>query len=285
MPLAAFLLILFAALAHSSWNFLAKRAAHRRNLIWFASVGEALLLLPFAVWLAIGTWDRITWKAAAFLLATGVLHVFYTESLLRGYRAGDLSVVYPVARGTGPLLSFIGAIFLLGDRPSLIAGTGALSVTAGILLVSGAQNFRRPAAQAGLRWGIATGLTIAGYTLVDGYSVRVLLMAPLIVEYAGNLFRTIVLSATLRGDQSSLVREYRLCWREALGISVLTPAGYVLVLYAMRIAPVSHVAPAREMSMMIGAWFGVRLLNEGHLARKMAGSVLIAAGVAGLAFG
>ena len=86
-------------------------------------------------------------------------------------------------------------------------------------------------------------------------------------------------------ERTSLSAEYRLCWREALGVAVLTPAGYVLVLFAMRMAPVSHVAPAREMSMMIGAYLGSRFLSEGPFARRMTGSLLIAAGVAARTLG
>jgi drug/metabolite transporter (DMT)-like permease len=105
------------------------------------------------------------------------------------------------------------------------------------------------------------------------------------VEYAGNLFRMIVLSGGAFRRRALLSAEYQLCWREALGVAVLTPAGYVLVLYAMRIAPISHVAPAREMSMMIGAYLGARFLSEGHYVRRLAGSLLIAAGVAALTLG
>jgi uncharacterized membrane protein len=254
---------------------MAKRASQYRHLIWFSSVGEVILFLP----LAIAVWPHINGRAALFLLATGVLHILYTESLLRGYRAGDLSVVYPLARGTGPLLSFLGAIAFFGERPSLIAAAGALFVGIGILLVSGIRM------GAGLIWGVLTGITIACYTLVDGYSVRVLLLSPIIVDYAGNFLRTIVLSGKAWQERGRLKEEYKNCWKEALTISVLTPVGYILVLYAMKIAPISHVAPAREMSMMIGAWFGAKVLDEGHFVRRMTGSAFIAAGVAGLTLG
>ncbi|HYA16962.1 MAG TPA: hypothetical protein VEF06_05820, partial [Bryobacteraceae bacterium] len=175
--------------------------------------------------------------------------------------------------------SFMGAIVFLHERPSALAAAGALLVAGGILLVSG---IRRGA---GLFWGLATGLSIACYTLVDGYSVRILLLSPVIVDYAGNLLRTIVLTPKAWNERDLLKHQFRQCWKEALGISILTPGGYILVLFAMTIAPVSHVAPAREMSMMIGAWFGARVLQEGHLARRMTGSALIAAGVAGLTLG
>jgi drug/metabolite transporter (DMT)-like permease len=183
-------------------------------------------------------------------------------------------------------LSFFGAILILGERPSLLAGAGALLVASGVLLLSGGVSaFRGGTGRAGLFWGIATGLTIACYTLVDGYSVRVLLLSPFLVEYAGNLLRMLVLSALVCRERASLSMEYRQYWKEALGIAVLTMVGYTLVLFAMKIAPVSHVAPLREMSMMIGAYFGVRFFGERDGTRRMIGSALIAVGVAGLALG
>ena len=286
MPLTAFLLVTFAALAHATWNFLAKRAAHSKHLIWLSSVTEALVFSPFAIWVLKDAWPRLGLRAALFLLATGVLHVLYTESLLRGYRAGELTVVYPLARGTGPLLSFCGAVFFLHEHPSLLAGAGAILITFGILLASGGLGARRHKhSYAGVFWGVATGCTIACYTLVDGYSVKALLISPIIVEYAGNLFRAVILSRGAYLRRASLRLEYREYWEEASAIALLTPLGYIMVLFAMRLAPVSHVAPMREMSMLIGMYFGARFLNEGQFRRRLIGSACIAGGVAALAFG
>jgi drug/metabolite transporter (DMT)-like permease len=284
LPILAIFLILLAAFAHSTWNFLAKRASSNRHFIWFSSVAETVLLLPLAIWIVADSWPHLGGKAAILLLATGVLHLLYAESLLRGYRAGDLSVVYPLARGTGPLLSFFGAMLVLGERPSVLAGVGAFLVTSGVLMLA-APSRVQPHQWAAPCWGIATGLTIACYTLVDGYAVKTLVLSPILVEYAGNLFRVIVLSTRAWQRRTSLSTEYRECWKEALGVAVLTPTGYILVLFAMRIAPVSHIAPAREMSMMIGAYLGTRFLGEGQYARRLAGSLLIASGVLALAIG
>lgn len=282
VPLNAFILVVIAALAHSIWNLIAKQAAHGKNVIWFSSIAEAALFLPAAVWIIHSSYAGLGWKAAIFLLATGLIHVLYFDALQRGYRVADLSVVYPLARGTGPLLSFFGAILLLGERPSLIACSGALMVTAGVMLLAG---FRRGANRSGLFWGIATGVTIAGYTLTDGYSVKVLLVSPFLVEYAGCVFRLFALSGRGWRDRTDLPREFRLYWKHALAIAVLLPAGYILVLFAMRIAPVSRVAPVREMSMLIVAVFGARFLGEGHMASRIGGAVLIAGGVGALASG
>jgi drug/metabolite transporter (DMT)-like permease len=286
LPIQAFFLVIVGAFAHATWNFLAKRASHHKHLIWFSSAIEAILFAPIAIWVLKSAVVILNRKSALFLLATGILHVLYSESLLRGYRAGDLTTVYPLARGTGPLLSFVGAVLLLRERPSMLAVAGALFISFGILLASGGLSaFRHRTSRAGLLWGIATGCTIAGYTLVDGYSVKTLLISPLLVEYAGNLFRGIILSGEAWRRRGSLLAEYLQCWKEAMGIAILTPIAYVLVLFAMRRAPVSHVAPVREMSMMVGMYFGARFLSEGHVLRRIVGSAFIVFGVAALAFG
>jgi len=275
MPLDAFILVAVAALAHATWNLIAKRAAHSRHVIWFSSMAEAVLFLPVALWVIHGL-------SGVFLLATGFLHVLYFDALQQGYRVADLSVVYPLARGSGPLLAFLGAIVALGERPSARGYAGALMITLGVLLLAG---FRRGANRAGLFWGLATGLTIACYTLTDGYSVKILLISPFLVEYAGCVFRLFGLSARGWRGRGNLRGEFLLYWRHAVAIAILLPAGYILVLFAMRIAPVSQVAPIREMSMLIAAFFGTRFLGEGYTASRIGGAVLIAGGVAALAAG
>lgn len=286
MPITALILVIVAAFTHSSWNLLAKRAAASRHLIWFSCLSGVVLLSAPAIWIIQTSWARLGIRALGFLLATGILHVCYTECLLRGYRAGDLSVVYPLARGTGPLLSFIGAVLILREHPSLLACLGAVLVVVGILIISdGIRAFRQGAGRVGIFWGVLTGITIAAYTINDGYSVKVLLLSPVLVDYAGTAFRALVLSPRAWRERKSIPTELRRYWKSAAAISVLTPTGYILVLFAMRIAPISHVAPAREMSMMIGAYFGTKLLSEGNFARRMTASVLIAGGVAALAMG
>ena len=154
MPLRAFLLVFVAAIAHSTWNLLAKRASENRHLIWFSSLGETILFLPLALWVLKQS-ARLSLMAALFLLATGVLHVFYTDSLQRAYRVGDLSIVYPLARGAAPLLSFCGAILFLREHPSWLATLGALLVSFGILLLSDATTFMRSGTvPPGLAWRI-----------------------------------------------------------------------------------------------------------------------------------
>jgi uncharacterized membrane protein len=284
--LTPFLLVLFAAFAHSTWNLLAKRAAHSTHLIWFSSLGETVLFLPLAIWILKQYQWRLGLRAAAFLIATGILHVFYFECLQRAYRVGDLSIVYPLARGTAPLLSFGGAILALHEHPSWMATVGALLVALGILFLSGASTtLRNRTARSALLWGTLTGVIIASYTITDAYSVKVLALSPVLVDYAGNLFRTVALTPRAWCGRTVIPEEYRHYWKESLGISILTPIGYIFVLIAMRLAPVSRVAPVREMSMIIGAYLGTKLLREGYGVRRMIGTALIAAGVAAITSG
>ena len=294
MSLLALLLVVIAALTHASWNLLAKRAAHCRHFNWYYSTGAALLFMPLAAFAFFDFLPRISIAALFVLAATCVLHALYSESLQRGYRAADLSIVYPIARGTGPLISFVGAIFVLDEHPTLVATAGALLVVAGVLVLAGGRRLwrelkkphaARSAVVAGLYWGGLTGMLIAAYTLNDGYAVKVLLVPPLLVDYVGNLFRSLVLAPRALRDRATVALELPRYWREAIGVAILGPVGYILVLYAMTMAPVSHVAPAREMSMMIGAWFGARLLGEGHVMQRVLGAGLIVAGVGALALG
>lgn len=286
MPIRPLLLVLFAATAHATWNFLAKRFAENKHLIWFASALEALFLTPFIVWIITTRGFSPSPMALLFLLATGAVHLLYTECLIRGYRAGDFTVVYPLARGSAPLLSFAGAVVFLHERASILAISGALLISLGILLASGAASRVHDArSRISLMWGVATGITIASYTLVDAYSVTKLMIAPMIVEFAETLFRALALSGKTWNQRAGLRSEFCNCWAGALGIAILWPFSYIMALSAMKLAPVSHVAPVREVSMMFGMYLGARFLREQHVMRRLIGSGLIVCGVAALALG
>lgn len=286
MPLTALALVVIAAFTHASWNLLAKRAAASRHFVWFYSAGSVVVWSPVVAVLAVMTRPQLGWRELGALAVTALLHAGYSETLQRGYRNGALSIVYPVARGTGPLISFFGAMLVLDERPTVIAAAGALAVVTGVFLIAGGPRlFSEHVDRRAMFYGLGTGVFIAAYTVWDGWSVKVLLISPVLLDFCGNLFRGLLLSPRAWAGRAAVLPEYRRYWREALGVSVLGPLGYVLVLYAMRLAPVSHVAPARELSMMVGAYFGARFLKEGQLRQRMGAAALIVAGVVGLAVG
>ena len=284
MPLLAIAAVLLAALTHATWNLAAKRAAGAKHFVWMYSSLTLVLYLPIIVWVLWTTRPEFELRHWLALAATAILHIGYSLILQAGYRASDLSLVYPLARGSGPLLSFFLAVVLLGENMTWISLAGVLLVVCGIVLVSGMFNASHKAPRAGIFYGLTTGIFIALYTINDGYAVKVLLMSPFIIDYSGNLVRTLVLSPGAWLDRKRVAREIREYARPVIVVSVFGPLGYILVLFAMQLAPISHVAPARELATLIGTWFGARMLNEKAAPSRLIGAVCIVAGVVSLAF-
>lgn len=283
MTALALAFVLLAAVTHASWNISAKHAADSRHFVWLFSAGSVLVYGPVVA--AVVFVERPVFELRHWLTlaATSVLHLLYSLSLQTGYRHSDLSVVYPIARGTGPLLSFIGAAMLLGEAPTAQSVAGMLLIVAGILLVAGLVGHHERAPAVGVFYGLTTGVLIAAYTLNDGWAVKVLLISPFVIDFTGNLFRMLVLAPRAWRDRAAVAHEARVYRKPVIVVSVLGPLGYILVLFAMRLAPISHVAPARELSTLVGAWFGSRLLRESSGPWRILGAVLIVAGVIGLA--
>lgn len=283
MPPLALAAVLLAACTHAIWNLYAKRASGSRHFVWLYSVGSILLYTPAVIWIFIYSRPYLGPMQWSALLATALLHLGYSLTLQAGYRASDLSLVYPIARGSGPLLSFMAAVVLLGEPVTMQSICGLLLIICGILLVSGLLQEARSAPTSGIWFGLGTGVFIAAYTINDGWAVKVLLIPPLLIDYAGNLFRVLVLSPGAWRDRERVRDEIRRYAKAAAVVSVLGPLGYILVLYAMRLAPISHVAPARELATLIGTWFGARLLKEKAAPARIAGAACIVAGVVSLA--
>jgi len=284
VPAVALLAVLLAACTHATWNLFAKRAASSRRFVWMYSAGSVVLYAPIVIWITASERPHFGPLQWGVLGATSILHLAYSLLLQAGYRVSDLSLVYPIARGSGPLLAFVGAAALLGERVTWLSALGLVLIVCGILLVAGLAREPRRAPRAGILFGLATGLCISAYTVNDGWAVKALGLSPFIVDYAGNALRVVVLTPTALRNRSTLLGEVQTYGGSAVVVSLLGPLGYILVLYAMRYAPVSHVAPARELATLIGAYFGSRLLQERGGAGRLVGAGLIVAGVVSLAF-
>lgn len=283
MPPIALCAVLLAALCHAVWNLQAKRATGSRHFVWLYSAASVLVWTPFVAVVLLHGRPHFGIAQYLALAGTAVLHLLYSLSLQAGYRAADLSLVYPVARGSGPLLSFAGAVLLFGERPGPLAVAGLALIVAGIVLVANLHRTLRRAALPGLMWGALTGACIAAYTLNDGWAVKMLAVSPFLIDYTGNCFRVLVLSHGALRNRDGLEREWRAYRVPVLTVATLGPLGYILVLFAMRQAPISHVAPARELATLVGTWFGARLLGEQAAAQRLLGALCIVAGVISLA--
>jgi len=283
MPTLALFAVLLAAATHATWNLYAKRAAASQHFVWMYSALSVALYTPIILWIVFTTRPQFTATHWLALSATAVLHIGYSLMLQAGYRVSDLSLVYPLARGSGPLLSFFLAAMLLGEQVTWLSILGVLLIVCGIVLVSGLLSEQHKAPRAGILYGLGTGAFVAAYTVNDGWAVKVLAISPFIVDYSGNLVRMLALSPRAWLDRAQVRLEMRRYAKPVAVVSVFGPLGYILVLFAMQVAPISHVAPARELATLIGAYLGARMLKEKAAPARIAGAACIVAGVISLA--
>ena len=277
-------LVVLAALIHATWNLLAKRAAHAGVAFVFAyNLVAGIAYAPWVAWILLS--DGMAWSlpVAGVILLSALIHLAYSLCLQRGYQVADLSVVYPIARGTGPMLASVGAVVLLGEAISAPGLAGLLLVVAGIGLIATQGRlaaFRSAEAHRGVRWGVGTGALIAAYTVVDGWAVKRLGVLPVVLDWLSNTLRFFFLLPVILRDPRGNMARMRGHWRLAIAVGLLSPASYILVLTALRMgAPVHVVAPTREMSMMAGALFGMIFLGEAVGRWRLAGCLLLVVGV------
>jgi drug/metabolite transporter (DMT)-like permease len=285
MTATALGLVLAAAVLHAAWNLLAKRAGGGAALVWLYGTASAVILTPPIIALFSLRRTVLGPTGLTYTLASAVLHVAYFLALQRGYEHGDLSVVYPVARGTGPVLSTIGAVALLGERPSPLALAGAALVAVGVFVLARPEGSSAASSRRAVASGLLTGVLIAAYTLCDKRAVGEYGVPPLVQQWGTSLG----ISALLAPWALAHRREVRVRWassrREVVAIGVLVPAAYMLVLSAMTISPVSYVAPAREVSILFATLMGTHVLSEGRSGRRLAAAVTMVVGVVALALG
>ncbi|HEY3712853.1 MAG TPA: DMT family transporter [Amycolatopsis sp.] len=285
MNTTALSLVLVAAFVHAAWNLAAKRVTFGGpRFVWLYYTVSAVAMLPAVAVALVVEPERPQWSWLIAAAVTAVMHIAYGIVLQRGYVVGDLSIVYPLARGTGPLLSVLAAVLVLHEHPGVFGLAGAFLVVAGVLVISiGGGTADRAARRAGVFYGVLTGAVIAAYTLWDAHSVTTLGVPPLVYFGGGAIGQSLLLAPTAyrgRAEVGRLWREHR---KEVLIVGLLSPAAYLLVLYALRIAPVSLVAPARELSIVVGGVAAWLVLGERNAARRLVGSLVVLAGIAAIA--
>jgi drug/metabolite transporter (DMT)-like permease len=276
-------------MCHATWNYFVKRINGGAELVWLFSVLSVVLYLPIALYVLVTEAPKFGSTQLLFIVGSAGLHLGYFLLLQRGYRSGDLSLVYPTARATGPMLSTIFAVVLLGETITLQIALGGLCIIIGVLFLTGAAGQKRnlkdraTTVAPSLMFGIAAGLLIGSYTVWDAYAVSILLVSPLLLDYASSFGRAIIL-APVAARRRSQVKDL---WRHhkfgVIAIAVFNPLAYILVLYALTFTPVIYVAPTREVSVLLTVLMGSLLLGEGNLRRRLSWALLILTGVSLLA--
>lgn len=281
-------IVLAAACTHATWNLAAKRSGGGLPFVWMAGIISLTLYLPVVA--AYWWWRHPVLPAgtALVILGSGLLKTGYSLLLQRGYRHGDFSLVYPLARGTGPLLSTAAAIALFGERPTPLALAGGALVVGGVFFLTGGGARlagSAPAGRAGLGYGFLCGCCIAGYTVWDQRAVSHLGIPPVLYDCGTQVVMCSLLTPLALRRRPEVARSWREHRGKAATIAVLGPLGYVLILTAMSFTPVSYIAPAREVSILIGAFLGARVLGEAEGRRRLAAAAVMVAGVIALALG
>ena len=292
----ALLLVLAAAVCHASWNVVAHGVSRIGTpFLWWGAVASAVLWLPVVPFT--GGLGGSVWGLALGAGVSAVLHVVYMVVLQRGYAAGSLSTVYATARGTGPAVSAVLAVLLLGERLSALAAVGIAVVVAGVVAtglidrrprqvpapVADAAPRRRRRLDPGIAWGLLTGLAIASYTIWDAHALRTWELSPVSFMVGVTAVEVLFYTATLGRRRRELLDVVRAHWPRVLAFGVLSPMSYILVLVAIQTTPVALVAPARETSVVMVAVFGALVLREGSVAKRLTASVVVLGGIALLA--
>ncbi|HJU89572.1 MAG TPA: DMT family transporter [Gemmatimonadaceae bacterium] len=284
-------LVLTSAVLHALWNFLVKRSgASGVAFTWLFRLPAVILLAPVAILLSRRDGFSLSLTTLLWLLGSAVIHIGYFMVLQRGYQRGDLSVVYPVARGSGPLLATIAAVVLLGERPTFLASLGALVIVGGTLwlaiqtLRTGASSPKHHVPES-IAYGLAVGAFIGVYTIWDKHIVTTLQVPPVTLEWALSVSIAALLTPAALADRRGLADTWRRHRWIAVIIALLSSASYILFLTALRVLPVSRAAPLRESSVLVGTLLGVHLLAEGNLASRIAAATAILLGIVLLSVG
>jgi drug/metabolite transporter (DMT)-like permease len=271
MSLAVFLAVLFAAALHAGWNALVKLGLDRFSSILFLALvqgGIALVLLP---WFGLPPGAAWPW-----VLAGSALHSGYKLVLIRAYGHGDLSQVYPLARGTAPLIVAVAGALFLGEAMDLARGGAVAAIAAGIMLMAGTGGLTR----AGLGWALATAAFTASYTLADGVGARIAGSASAFTLTMFVLDGLIMLAFGLAARGRAAILALLPAWRGGLAAGAMSLSAYWIAIWAFTQAPLAMVAALRETSVLFAMLIAALLLKERLTPRRWAAGGLILAGVA-----
>ena len=284
----ALALVLLAACVHASWNLLAKLAEDKLAFLWCSALAGAILYAPLGLWLLLT--HPVPAEAWLILAASCALEGAYYWGLAQAYRYGDLSLVYPIARGTAPLIVPLLAAVFLGERLSLLGAGGVALIVGGMLTLHlpalswrGVRALAGAMGQLGTRYALLTGLFIAGYSTLDKRGVA--LVQPVLYTYLVFCGIATALLPLMAGQGRKVAAEWARSWPAIVVVGLAGPVSYGLVLAALTLAPVSYVSPAREIAVVIAALLGAVVLHEPYGPQRLVGSAVIAGGLALLVLG
>lgn len=271
----ATLLVIGSGFLHSVWNLYTKKSVNKNVFLWFCQLVAILVFLPWTIM----EWDssHLTGTGLLVILASMLLHGLYIILLAATYSIGDLSQVYPIMRGTSPLLVPLLGVTLLDEKLTLMGWIGVISIVIGIVLLSQIKfkRYERSSTKAPIL-ALAVGICISSYIVVDKVALQY--VSAVVLNEATNIGNLLALSwATFKSGE--IRNELKVNWRIMLFGGIIAPGGYLLFLFALSLAPVAQLAPMREIGTVFGTVMGIFILREKQGARRILVSLLITIGV------
>ncbi len=279
MSSIALLLVILSTVMHAYWNYILKRVQGGILFVWLFTLMTCILYIPLIAFTLTRVSFALTLSGILFCALSIIAHIFYFVFLDQAYKVGDLSVIYPVTRGVAPVFTVLFALIVLGESLQGIQILGIVLILIGTMTLSGLQikNLKRSPVSIG--FALLCASMVTSYTLIDKYTMSVLLISPFILDFLNNIGRTVALMPLVIKSPQKVSNLFRNHFKEALIIAILSPLTYVLVLFAMKILPVSLIAPIRQLSIIFSSILGIRLLSESRDYTKIFGILLTFLGV------
>ena len=278
MPLTALGLLLVAAMMHTTWNLIVKRAKEKQVFIWCSLVAGVIIFSPLLL-----TGSGFPISVWPYLVSSALLEAIYYITLIRAYENGDFSLVYPMARGAAPAFLLLWTTLFLGERPRLFGIVGIALLVLGLIVVGGKTwwTLRKTAGlnKSALALALGVACCISIYTAIDGAAVHH--VSPLPYTVLVIAFPTVFVTPAVvkRYGNRAIVAEWRSNWIRIVLVGIFTLMAYILVLKAYTITRVSYAGAVREISIVFAAFLGWRWLGEDFGAMRLIGAILLFAGI------
>ena len=283
MPLTALGLLLAAAMMHTTWNLLVKRAKEKQVFIWCSLIAGTIIFSPLLL-----TSPLLLVTIWPYLISSALVEAIYYITLIRAYENGDFSLVYPMARGAAPAFLLIWATFFLGERPRFFGLIGIALLVFGLIIVGGKTwwTLRKTSglSKSALVLALGVACCISIYTAIDGAAVHHVSPLPYTVLVIALAALFITPAVVKRYGNDAIANEWRANWLRITLVGLFTLLSYILALKAYTIARVSYAGSVREISVVFAAFVGWRWLGESFGAIRLVGALFIFAGILVIAF-
>lgn len=278
MNIFSLILVITSTFTHAYWNYILKKAKGGTTFVWLFTAATTILYIPFTVYIFKTSGYSPSSAHILAFLTSAIFHVLYFIFLDKAYFFGDLSIVYPLSRGIAPVFTIIIAIFLFNENLSILHILSIIFIILGSYLLSEV-SFSMNNNGKSIYYALLCGFIISMYTVTDKYVVSTLLLPPIILDWFNNIGRCIILAPYAFKNYDETLYNLQNKYKEILIVAILSPLSYLLVLYAMTLSPISLIAPLRQISILLSALIGIKLLYEDKHFSKLIGMVITFFGV------